>query len=204
MSDYAMTIGGDAVTADETFGVRNPATGEVFEQAPDCSDAQLDAAFEAAAKAGRDWKQDLDARRQALRDIAGLLMASSEELGAILTAEQGKPLVDAAVESLAAAGWCSYFADLDLPREILQDDDKALARDRRVARWASSRPSPRGTSRSRWPSGRSRRPCWPATPWCSSRRRSRRWPPSRWVELLQSVLPPGVLNVVSGADPLGA
>jgi acyl-CoA reductase-like NAD-dependent aldehyde dehydrogenase len=203
MSDYVMTIGGEAVSAEKTFGVRNPATGEVFEQAPDCSDAQLDAAFEAAAKAGRDWKADLEARRQALRDVAGLLMASSEELGAVLTAEQGKPLGDAAVESLAAAGWCSYFAELELPKEILQDDDKALAEIVRrplgvvaaITPWnfpitlAFFKIAPAllaGNTLVLKPS--------PFTPLATL----------KVGQILTRVLPPGVLNVVSGADPLGA
>ena len=48
------------------------------------------------------------------------------------------------------------------------------------------------------------RRCWRATRWCSSRRRSRRCPPWRWASILRRVLPPGVLNVVSGGDELGA
>ena len=34
MSDFVMTIAGEAVPTEDTFGVRNPATGEVFAQAP--------------------------------------------------------------------------------------------------------------------------------------------------------------------------
>ena len=56
MSDFVMTIAGEAVPTEDTFGVRNPATGEVFAQAPECTGHQLDAAFDAAAKAARDWK----------------------------------------------------------------------------------------------------------------------------------------------------
>ena len=50
MSEFFMSIGGEAVAAKETFGVVNPASGEVFEQAPDCTSDQLDAAFEARAR----------------------------------------------------------------------------------------------------------------------------------------------------------
>ena len=63
MSDFTMTIGGEAVATEATFGVRNPATAEVFAEAPECSRAQLDAAMDSAAKAYRDWKADEDARR---------------------------------------------------------------------------------------------------------------------------------------------
>ena len=66
MSDFVMTIAGDSAPTEGTFGVKNPATGEVFAQAPECSRQQLDAAFDAAAKAARDWKADEATRRAAL------------------------------------------------------------------------------------------------------------------------------------------
>ena len=37
MSEFTMTIDGAPVTAAETFPVLNPATGEAFAEAPDCS-----------------------------------------------------------------------------------------------------------------------------------------------------------------------
>ena len=66
MSDFVMTIAGNAAPTEDSFDVRNPATGEVFAQAPECTRQQLDAAFDAAAKATRDWKADEAARRAAL------------------------------------------------------------------------------------------------------------------------------------------
>jgi acyl-CoA reductase-like NAD-dependent aldehyde dehydrogenase len=91
MSDFTMTIGGEAVATEETFGVRNPATAEVFAQAPECSRAQLDAAMDSSAKAYRDWRSDEGQRRQCLRDAAGVIMAQFADLAPLLTAEQGKP-----------------------------------------------------------------------------------------------------------------
>src|SRR5271165_998883 len=93
MPDFVMTIAGDAVPTEDTFGVRNPATGEVFAQAPECTRQQLDAAFDAAAKAAREWKSDEAARRAALLEASEVLMAqAATELSPTLTAEQGKPL----------------------------------------------------------------------------------------------------------------
>jgi len=63
MSEFVMTINGETAPTEGTFGVRNPATGEVFAQAPECSRHQLDAAFDAAAKAAREWKSDEAVRR---------------------------------------------------------------------------------------------------------------------------------------------
>ena len=125
MSDFVMTIAGEAAPTEDTFGVRNPATGEVFAQAPECTRQQLDAAFDAAAKAARDWKADEAARRALLLQAADVLMASTAELAPVLTAEQGKPLSDAGIEVFASAIWCQYFANLDMPTQVIQDDDTA-------------------------------------------------------------------------------
>src|ERR1035441_1022422 len=80
MSDFVMTIGGDSVPAGESFGVHNPATGEVFAHAPECSRTQLDAAFDSAAKAYRDWKTDEDLRRATLLRMADVLDRKSTRL----------------------------------------------------------------------------------------------------------------------------
>ena len=66
MPDFVMTIAGEPAPTEGTFGVKNPATGEVFAQAPECTRQQLNAAFDAAAKAARDWKADEAARREAV------------------------------------------------------------------------------------------------------------------------------------------
>ena len=125
MSEFVMTIAGEAAPTESTFDVRNPATGEVFAQAPECSRQQLDAAFDAAAKAGRDWKADEAARRAVLLQAAEVLMASTAELAPVLTAEQGKPLSDAGIEVFASAIWSQYFANLEMAPQIIQDDDSA-------------------------------------------------------------------------------
>jgi len=92
MSDFTMTIAGNSVPAGSTFGVINPATGQVFAQAPECSRAQLDAAMESASRAFRPWSRDLPARRKALLACAEALKARLGELAPILTQEQGQPL----------------------------------------------------------------------------------------------------------------
>ena len=90
-----MTIDGQGAPSAATFDVLNPATGEVYAQAPECSKEQLDAAMESSAKAYRDWKADENARRDALRQAAAILLGASQEVAPILTAEQGKPISDA-------------------------------------------------------------------------------------------------------------
>src|ERR1041385_7347225 len=118
MSDFTMTIDAAAAPTAGTFDVVNPATGEVYAAAPECSREQLDAAMESAAKAYRDWRLDESARREALRGASGVLMSTTQELPPILTAEQGKPISDANIELFGAGIWLQYFADLEIPTEV--------------------------------------------------------------------------------------
>ena len=203
MPDFVMTIGGDTVPAEESFGVINPANGEVFAHAPDCSATQLDAAFDAAAKAQRDWRSDEAFRRETLLKMADLLLASSADLAPVLTAEQGKPLGDANIEVFAAAIWCQYFANLDIPPQVIQDDDEARVEVVRrpvgvvaaitpwnfpltLAFWKIAPALLAGNTLVLKPS--------PFTPLTTL----------KVGEILRAVVPPGVVNVVSGGDELGA
>ncbi len=202
MTDVSMTIGGERVAAPSSFGVVNPATGEVHAEAPDCSREQLDQAFEAAAKAFRDWRLDEETRRAALREAAARMFAAGEQIGPVLTAEQGKPLAAAGVEAMAAGFWFNYFADLETPREVIQDDAAAYAEAVRrpmgvvaaitpwnfpivLASWKIAPALLAGNTMVLKPS--------PFTPRSTL----------LMGEILSEVLPPGVLNVVSGGDELG-
>jgi acyl-CoA reductase-like NAD-dependent aldehyde dehydrogenase len=120
-----MTIDGAAVESEATFDVVNPSTGEVFATAPDCSDAQLEAAMTSAATAFAQWKTDDGARRAVLHKAAGALEDASELIAAIVTSEVGKPLREARGEIVGAAHWLRYYADLVLEPEIVQDDENA-------------------------------------------------------------------------------
>jgi acyl-CoA reductase-like NAD-dependent aldehyde dehydrogenase len=203
MSDFVMTIAGEAVPTEGTFGVRNPATGEVFAQAPECSKEQLNAAFDAAAKAARDWKHDEAARRASLLKAADVLLGATGDLAPILTSEQGKPLGDAGIEVFAAAIWSQYFANLETPPQIIQDDDEAIVEVARrplgvvaaitpwnfpltLAFWKIAPALLAGNTMVLKPS--------PFTPLSTL----------KVGELLRDVFPPGVLNVISGGDELGA
>ena len=203
MPDFVMTIAGDTVPAADSFGVVNPANGEVFAHAPECTAQQLDAAFDAAAKAQRDWKQDEAARRAILLQMADVLLASAGELAPVLTAEQGKPLADANIEVFAAAIWCQYFANLETPPQVIQDDAEAKVEVVRrpvgvvaaitpwnfpltLAFWKIAPALLAGNTLVLKPS--------PFTPLTTL----------KVAEILRGVVPPGVMNVVSGGDELGA
>ncbi|MFE9924370.1 aldehyde dehydrogenase family protein [Streptomyces sp. NPDC005774] len=121
----SMTIDGKPVDTRDTFDVVNPATGIVEAQAPECTPEQLDQAMTSAARAQTSWKRDDDARRQALRDLADAVDAHQEELTALLIQETGKPRAVAAAEVVSSAPWIRYYADLDWPKRVIQDDATA-------------------------------------------------------------------------------
>jgi acyl-CoA reductase-like NAD-dependent aldehyde dehydrogenase len=203
MSEHTMTIGGAAVSGSATFDVANPATNAVHAQAPDCSREELDAAMSAAAAAFPAWRADEAARREALSAAAKLLKESAAALGAEITAEQGKPLREAGYEAMAGESWLGYHATLELPRQVIQDDKRAfvevvtrpLGVVAAITPWnfpvssACMKIAPAlaaGNTVVLKPS--------PFTPLATL----------RLGELLRPVFPPGVLNVVSGGDALGA
>jgi acyl-CoA reductase-like NAD-dependent aldehyde dehydrogenase len=202
VGDYVMTIDGQAVPAEQTFGVINPATGEVFAQAPECTREQLDAALESAHKAQLSWKTDAAARAEALLAAADAVDAAASELGPLLTAEQGKPVAQAIGEAKGVALWLRHFAKLDLPREVIQDDERVFAEvvRRPVGVVAAITPWNFPLSMAAWKFAPALRagntvvvkPS-PYTPLATL----------RLGEVLRDVLPPGVLNIVSGGDELG-
>ena len=128
---HAMTINGAPAAAKATFGVINPATGDVFDQAPECTREQLDAAMQAAVTAFRTWRLDEAARRALLGACADAINAHADELARVLTQEQGKPLAKAAAEIAGAARWFTYTARLEIPVEVALDNDRVRVEVRR-------------------------------------------------------------------------
>ncbi len=202
MSDYTMTIDGKAESAKATFGVINPATEEVFAQPPECTRAQLDQAMDSASNAYRGWRKDEARRRQALIDCAEAIKARISELAPLLTQEQGKPVDKAMEEIFGASIWFQYTASLQIPIETIQDNEQGRVEIRRrplgvvaaitpwnfplmLGVWKIAPALLAGNTVVIKPS--------PFTPLTTL----------KLGEILRSVLPPGVLNVVSGGNDLG-
>jgi acyl-CoA reductase-like NAD-dependent aldehyde dehydrogenase len=199
---FPMTIAGAPVTTDRTLDVEDPATQQVIGVAPVCSPEQLDLAMGAAAEAMTSWQADEDQRRGAMRAAAQALREHAGELGAILTAEQGKPLMEAVGEAYGCALWLDYFAGLEVPEQVIQDDDRArvVVRRRPVGVVAAIAPWNVPLALAFWKVAPALRagntvvlkPS-PYTPLSTL----------RVGEILGSVLPPGVLNVITGENELG-
>ncbi|MBA2961641.1 MULTISPECIES: NAD-dependent succinate-semialdehyde dehydrogenase [Ramlibacter] len=95
-----------------TLAVFNPATGKEIGRVAHAGKADLDKALEAAQKGFETWRDMTAAERsKIMRKAAGLMRERAEAIGKLLTQEQGKPLVEAKGEAMAAADIIEWFAE---------------------------------------------------------------------------------------------
>lgn len=95
-----------------TLPVFNPATGEEIGRVAHAGIADLDRAL-AAAQTGFETWRDISAleRGKTMRRAAVLMRERADRIASLLTREQGKPLAEAKMETLAAADIIEWFAD---------------------------------------------------------------------------------------------
>ncbi|MCC6222933.1 MAG: aldehyde dehydrogenase family protein, partial [Thermoleophilia bacterium] len=108
-----LLIGGEWVEAadGERFDVTNPATGELVGSVPNGDESDVTAAIDAASKALDEWKGLAAIQRaRILRGAADVIRQRVEEIGSVMTAEQGKPLAEAKGEVDYAASFLEWFA----------------------------------------------------------------------------------------------
>jgi len=107
-------IDGAWVDADggQKINVGNPATGETLGTVPKMGRAETKRAIEAAERALPAWR-DLTAkeRSQKLRRWFELMIENQDDLGRLMTLEQGKPLAEAKGEITYAASFIEWFAE---------------------------------------------------------------------------------------------
>ncbi len=107
-------VAGDWMGADDggTFDVSNPARGDVICAVPDLGEAEVNRAIDAAYAAQKAWAAKTGKERAAvLRKWYELMVANADDLGAILTAEMGKPLAEARGEVLYGASFVEWFGE---------------------------------------------------------------------------------------------
>jgi succinate-semialdehyde dehydrogenase / glutarate-semialdehyde dehydrogenase len=101
-----------SATTRATRPVSNPATGAPLGTVPDCGREETRLAINAAAKALPSWAaRTAKERAVLLRRWFELIMTSQDDLAAIMTAEQGKPLLEAKGEIAYAASFIEWFAE---------------------------------------------------------------------------------------------
>jgi len=95
-----------------TIPVNNPATGTTIGTIPKMGAAETRRAIEAADRALPAWRAKTAKERSALlRKWFELMMANQDDLGLIMTTEQGKPLPEAKGEIAYAASFLEWFAE---------------------------------------------------------------------------------------------
>ncbi|MEM1155471.1 MAG: aldehyde dehydrogenase family protein [Pseudomonadota bacterium] len=205
---YDLVIDGQARATSEYQVVRNPfdltAVGEVAV----ASVADVELAVTAADAAFRSWSSLADSHRSdCCRKIANTLEEHAEELAMLVTLEQGKPLDGAGLGSRfelgGCAAWAMATADLHLSPKVLIENDELLVRQMNVPLGVVAAITPWN-----WPlliaiwhilpairAGNTVviKPS-PYTPLATARA----------VLFMQEVLPPGVVNLVSGDGNVGS
>ena len=202
-SDYRMIIDGKPVAGDAEFDIYNPATGDVFATAPDCSEAQLDEAVASSQRAFESWKNlSFDERAECLLKASKALRNAAPDMARLFTREQGRPVGFAQVEIESAADWLEQIAVKRPPVQVHEDSDAQYIETSYVplgvicaiapwnfpvslAIWKIAPALLTGNTMVLKPS--------PFTPLCTL----------KMGEIFADILPPGVLNVISGGDSLG-
>ncbi|MFD1745065.1 aldehyde dehydrogenase family protein [Rhizobium helianthi] len=202
MKKFAAIIDGKEFTVSSEFSVHNPATGEVVGHAPNMAKEELDAAVSAAKTAFVTWSSQSDEFLQAAcAAVTAKIEAHSAELAELITLEQGKPLngLGSRWEMGGAVAWAGYTSGLSLPKKVLQDNEQGKVELHRkplgvvgsitpwnfpvmIAVWHMLPALRTGNTVVIKPS--------PYTPLSTL----------RLVEIMNEVLPPGVVNVVTGDD----
>ncbi len=202
MTFYSATIGGTPVTGEASFAVINPATGEEAGRAPNMGAADLDRAVEAARAAFPEWSARSDEELQRIcAAVTARIEEHAGELATIITLEQGKPLngLGSRWEMGGTVAWAGYTTGLSLPVKVLQDNEQGRVELHRkpigvvgsitpwnfpvmIAIWHVMPALRTGNTVVIKPS--------PLTPLSTL----------KLVEIMNEVLPPGVLNVVTADD----
>jgi lactaldehyde dehydrogenase / glycolaldehyde dehydrogenase len=110
-----MYIGGSWATASETRPVINPADESVIADVPEADEGHAGQALEAARRAQREWARKSGVERGAvLKAVADVIRDRREELARLVVAEQGKTITEARGEvGDAAAGFFDYYATFE-------------------------------------------------------------------------------------------
>ncbi|MFB9950521.1 aldehyde dehydrogenase family protein [Rhizobium puerariae] len=206
MSEYDLLINGKAIRADRHADVLNPSTGTVVGRMPVATVDQTEAAIAAAKAAFPAWSARSSAdRAAAVAAIAARIEEKSEELARLLTLEQGKPLggLGSRFEIGGAVAWTRHTASIDLPVEVLQDTPEGRVELHRKPIGVVASITPWN-----WPVMIA---CWHIMPAIRTGntvvvKPSPFTPLStiRLVEIINEIVPPGVVNVVTGDNEVGA
>lgn len=212
MMTFQNVLNGRRVPSPTTFESFNPATGEVLGLVPRSTPEQVAQAVAAAKAAQPAWAAKPDADRKALMmKVAQAIETHSDELAAWVTREQGKPLggvgpgqvPGARFEVFGCKVWTEVPASLELPVEVAFEDETRRDEVHRVPFGVIAAIAPWN-----WPLLIA---IWQMIPAIRAGN-TVVIKPSEYtsigtlelVRLIAEVLPPGVVNTVSGPGDVGA
>lgn len=205
MSDYQLIINGRKIDKATSFDVLNPSTEKPVASCAQGDVEDLDCAVAAARAAFPAWAATADEERVAsLHKIADLIEAHHGELVELITAEQGKCQSGpgANLEAGGAAAWTRVTAGLSLPVEIIADNDEERIELHRQPVGVVGSITPWN-----WPMMIAVWHIMPAVRiGCTVVVKPSPYTPLstiRLVELMNQVLPAGVVNVVTGDAEVG-
>jgi 1-pyrroline dehydrogenase len=201
---YQQFIGGDFVDAADgkTAEVVNPANDQVIANVPASSNEDVDRAVDAAETAFESWKQTTPQDRSLLLlKIADALDANADELGRLESANAGKPVGAAIDEMATSSDLFRFFAgaarvqDGLAANEFLAGHTSIIRRDP-IGVVASIAPWNYPLYMATWKLGPAL-----ATGNTVVLKPSARTPLSAlaFAQILADILPPGVVNVLSGS-----
>lgn len=114
-----------------TIAVNNPATDEILGTVPKMGAAETRRAIDAAAAAYPEWRAKTGKERAGiLRRWFELMMENQDDLGVLMTAEQGKPLAEAKGEVAYAASFIEWFGEE--AKRVYGDTIPSHAADKRI------------------------------------------------------------------------
>jgi len=203
-------IDGNWVDADDkkTIAVHNPADGSQIGTVPSMGIAETRRAIEAANAAWPAWRARTAKERSAiLRKWFDLMMANQEDLAVLMTTEQGKPLVESRGEIAYGASFIEWFAEEG--RRIYGDTIPPPQSDKRIV--VIKQPIGVCAAVTPWnfPNAMITRKAGPAlAAGCTMIIKPASYTPYSALALCELAeragVPPGVLNVVTGASgPIG-
>ncbi|KAJ5702046.1 aldehyde dehydrogenase [Penicillium malachiteum] len=103
-------------TSNKTFNVYNPATETLIGTCPESNTDDINAVIQAASRAFPSWRAQTGRQRgRILRKLFDLIVENKEDIGKIITAENGKAKADAEGEAVFSAGFFEWFSE-EAPR----------------------------------------------------------------------------------------
>ena len=123
--DFALLIDGELVGSEQSLEVINPATEQIFAICPAAGREHLERAVTAARRAFGDWsRMSFEDRAERIRQYSAVLRQHQDELGELLTREQGKPIGQSVAEFDRGTAQADGMAGIEIPVELLVEDDK--------------------------------------------------------------------------------